>query len=178
MRLLKQYDFEYPVCIDLKDSLNALNHFPPNESFHTFLLDRTNKVVAIGNPILNPQIKELYLKIISGEDTISIAKTQVQTNLQVDKEMIDFGTFPWQQEQVAEFTITNTGKEPLVLIDVTTSCGCTSVDFPKAPIPAGEKAVMKVTYKADQPEYFNKTITVYCNATGSPFQLKVRGNAK
>lgn len=36
-------------------------------NFHTFLLDKDNKVLAIGNPIHNPKVKELYLKIIQGE---------------------------------------------------------------------------------------------------------------
>ena len=33
----------------------------------TFLLDRNNRVIAIGNPIYNPKVQELYLKIIKGE---------------------------------------------------------------------------------------------------------------
>lgn len=36
-------------------------------NFQTFLLDRNNRVIAIGNPIYNPKVKELYLKIIKGE---------------------------------------------------------------------------------------------------------------
>ncbi|MCS3168053.1 DUF1573 domain-containing protein [Bacteroides fragilis] len=35
-----------------------------------------------------------------------------------------------------------------------------------------------VTYKADHPEHFNKTITVYCNSSVSPLRLKIMGNAK
>lgn len=62
--LLKRYSFNHPVCIDEKDSLNILNHFPTDENFQTFLLDKDNKVLAIGNPIHNPKVKELYLKII------------------------------------------------------------------------------------------------------------------
>ena len=36
-------------------------------TFQTFLLNRNNKVLAIGNPIHNPKIRELYVKIIRGE---------------------------------------------------------------------------------------------------------------
>jgi hypothetical protein len=56
--------FDYPVYIDEKDELNRLNRFPPEEAFHTFLLDKDNKVIAIGNPVLNPDIEELYLNQI------------------------------------------------------------------------------------------------------------------
>ena len=62
--------------------------------------------------------------------------------------------------------------------DVITSCGCTKVDYTKKPILSGENIILKIKYKAEQPEHFNKTITVYCNAEGSPFHLKISGNAK
>lgn len=63
---LKKNGFDYPVCIDENDKLNRLNHFPSDMAFQTFLLDKDNKVLAMGNPILNPKIKELYLKLFVG----------------------------------------------------------------------------------------------------------------
>ena len=62
--LLCSQSFDIPVCIDRNDSLNKLNHFPSNAMLQTFLLDEHNKVLAIGNPMHNPKIKELYMNII------------------------------------------------------------------------------------------------------------------
>ncbi len=42
--------FTYPVCIDEKDDFNALNRFPGEMTFQSFLLNRENKVIAIGQP--------------------------------------------------------------------------------------------------------------------------------
>ena len=54
-------------------------------AFQTFLLDKDNKVLAMGNPILNPKIKELYLKIIRGNDIVSTAgKGITQTKVHID----------------------------------------------------------------------------------------------
>ncbi|WP_373726842.1 DUF1573 domain-containing protein, partial [Bacteroides heparinolyticus] len=36
----------------------------------------------------------------------------------------------------------------------------------------------EVSYKAEHPEHFNKTITVYCNAEISPLVLQINGDAK
>ncbi|MDR0538016.1 MAG: hypothetical protein LBH04_08270 [Tannerellaceae bacterium] len=58
--------FDHPICIDTNDELNKLNHFPLEESFHTFLLDKENKVIALGNPVLGDGIKNLYLNRIKG----------------------------------------------------------------------------------------------------------------
>lgn len=62
--------------------------------------------------------------------------------------------------------------------DVITSCGCTSVVYSREPVQPGKSLDLAVTYKADHPEHFNKTITVYCNVPDSPLQLKITGDAQ
>lgn len=174
---LKVNDFDYPVCIDLKDSLGILNNFPKDDAFNTFLLDKDNKVIAIGNPIHNPKIKELYMKIIQGQP-IREEKETIQTQVAMPETSFTFGDFPWQAAQTHSFEVKNTGNKPLVIQDVTTSCGCITVDFTKEPVQPGGAAVVTVTYKADRAEYFNKTITIYGNAEQLPMQLHVSGNAR
>ena len=66
LRYLTRRDgFTYPVCFDERDEINRLNQFPSIMDFQTFLLDKENKVVAMGNPVLNPNIKDLYLEVIT-----------------------------------------------------------------------------------------------------------------
>lgn len=64
---LRRSCFNYPVCIDEEDIFNKLNHFPTDSSFQTFLVDRENKILALGNPAKDSKVRELYLKIISEE---------------------------------------------------------------------------------------------------------------
>ena len=45
--ILMHENFKYPVCIDVNDSFNKLNHFPSDIAFQTFLLDKSNRIVAI-----------------------------------------------------------------------------------------------------------------------------------
>lgn len=175
--ILKRDNFNFPVCIDELDSLNKLNHFPTDMRFQTFLLDKDNKVLAIGNPVHNPKVKELYMKIILG-DKAPESKDKIKTTVAMETSLIDFGEFDWKEEQKATFKLKNTGAQPLVMLDVTTSCGCISANFPKEPVASGGEAEITVVYKADKPEHFNKTVTVYCNAENSPFTVKVIGVAK
>src|SRR5574344_3092207 len=65
--ITRRDNFEYPICIDVEDKFNSLNHFPDKMEFQTFLIDMNNKVVADGNPIHNPKVKELYCKILRGK---------------------------------------------------------------------------------------------------------------
>ena len=171
--------FTYPIYIDVADSLNRLNHFSSDERFQTLLLDKDNKVVAIGNPINNPKVKELYLKIIQGEKVAQEKETEViNTKVAIDKTSISLGRFNWQKEQKVTFTLKNTGNKPLVVQDINTSCGCTSVSYSKEPVQPGRELKLEVTYKAEHPEHFNKTITVYCNMESSPLVLKIMGDAE
>ena len=147
--------------------------------FQTFLLDRDNRVLAIGNPIHSSKVKELYLKIIQGDKVQPDNKKNIiQTEVSVDKTTMFLDHFDWHKEQHAKFILTNTGKELLMIYDVTTSCGCTEVAYSKEPTRPGTSVSLNVTYRAEHPERFDKSITVYCNATSSPLQLRVKGEAE
>lgn len=176
--LLRNSNFNSFVYIDEKDTLNRLNSFLNEEHFRTFLLDKNDKVLAIGNPIFNPKIKELYKNIISGKMVSSSEDKQPQTTVSFSRDKMDLGRFSWEEEKNTEFVISNVGNVPFVINDVVTSCGCTTVDYAKEPVRPGEDARLKVKYRAEHPEYFDKTITVYCNASGSPFRLRLTGNAE
>lgn len=176
LRYLTRRDgFSYPVCFDEKDELNRLNRFPTEMTFQTFLLDRDNRVVAIGNPVHNPKVKDLYLSLMTGKETSKTTGTT--TTVAVNQTTIDFGSFQKTEKQERSFVLTNTGNQLLVIQDVTTSCGCTKVEYSKEPVRPSGTLELKVIYEAEQAEHFNKAITVYCNAENSPLRLTVKGNA-
>lgn len=74
--LTRRDAFTYPVCFDREDAFNRVNRFPSEMALQTFLLDKDNRVVAIGNPVHNPQVKELYLNIIGGKRSASAETVQ------------------------------------------------------------------------------------------------------
>lgn len=168
--------FNYPVCFDVNDEFNNLNHFPGKMTFQTFLLNKENKVVAMGNPVHNPKVKELYLQVLRGDECVSVNKSM--TEVSIDKENLDFGSFPYTEKQERKFVLTNIGNNLLVIQDIVTSCGCTKVVYSKRPVGEGESLDVTVVYEAEKAEHFNKTVTVYCNANGSPLRLNVVGNAR
>lgn len=77
-----------------------------------------------------------------------------------------------------DFRFRNTGKQPLVVLHVKTSCHCTEASYPKRPVMSGEESFIRVTYNGNgrSPEYFNKTIEVHTNAGTRPVLLKIDGN--
>ena len=62
--LKKQNKFTYPIFYDYKNKIGKLNDFPKTPRFLTFLLDKNNKVVLLGNPIGNHHMWKLYKQIL------------------------------------------------------------------------------------------------------------------
>ena len=174
--LTRRDSFTYPVCFDEVDELNALNRFPSDMTFQTFLLDKDNKVVSVGNPVHNPKVKELYLKHImgSGNDSMETPKTSVELP-EAEK---DFGTIPLNEKREHVFKLVNTGNKPLVVYDVTTSCGCTKAEYGKEPVRPGDTLDLKVIYNAEDKGLFRKSLRVYCNVEESPLKLTVVGTVE
>ena len=100
--VLKQNRFDYPVCMDTEDTFNKVNKFPSQLNFQTFLLDKNNHVIAIGNPVHNYDVRELYIHLISGGidgDSLS----NMRTVIKIEKDMVDLGSFDWRREQHITF---------------------------------------------------------------------------
>lgn len=174
--IIRRDTFTHPVCLDVSDKFNILNHFPSERAFQTFLLNKKNKIIAIGNPILNPKVKELYLKILAGN--ISKTTTTSMTEVALDNLKLDFGSFMHSEIQERSFVLTNIGEVPLIIQDIITSCGCMKTKYVKKPIPPGEKLEITVIYEAEQAEYFSKTIAIHCNLKSSPIILRIVGNSE
>jgi hypothetical protein len=89
----------------------------------------------------------------------------------------DFGTFKEEAgRQTFNFEVTNTGNSPLVIQNIVASCGCTTPEWTKQPIPAGGNGVIAAIYDPkDRPGAFNKTLSVYTNSKPEVVVLVIKG---
>jgi hypothetical protein len=99
------------------------------------------------------------------------------TKMQLAEKEHDFGTFKEEAgRQTYDFVISNTGTQPLIIQNVVASCGCTTPDWTKQPIPAGGKGKVTAIYDPkDRPGAFNKTLTVYTNTQPETSVLTIKG---
>lgn len=170
--LLKRENFNYPVCLDLDDQLNKLNKFPVDINFQTFLLDKYNKVSVLGNPIHNTAVKDLYLKQITGKDYFN--KNIPKTTAEVIDTEIDFGTFYKSKIKETTIEIKNTGDNPLVIVDVSTTCGCTIATYDERPAKSGESLRVGIKMTPKDTGFFNETVTIKCN-TKQSYKIIIKG---
>lgn len=170
--ILKQDNFDRPVYIDRDSELDKLNHFPQNITFQTFLLDKDNKVVVIGNPIHNLAVKDLYLKQITG---IQNKETLTVTTLEPEKTEYDLGTVLNGTTKEQTITIRNVGTNVFKLKGFTTSCDCTEATCEWKELQPGESGIITVSYKAEQPGDFLRTVDISGNIPNKSLTLSFIG---
>ncbi len=90
----------------------------------------------------------------------------------------DYGQI-WQgADGKYSFKFKNTGKEPLIIQNVQSSCGCTVPKKPNQPILPGESAEITVAYDTHRIGFFQKTLTVVSNADNASVVLTIKGEVK
>lgn len=96
--------------------------------------------------------------------------------IKFEKELIDYGEIKQGADGNRVFKFKNTGNKPLLIQDVTTTCGCTIPEYPKTAIAPGATGEIKVHYDTKRLNSFSKTITVMSNAveTGRVI-LRIKG---
>ena len=99
-------------------------------------------------------------------------------HIQFENTKHNFGTFTQNGDGEWEFKFTNTGKEPLIIQNVRSSCGCTIAQKPSKPILPGETESIKVRYDTRRIGVFHKTITITSNADNASVVLEIRGEIK
>ncbi|HQI46110.1 MAG TPA: DUF1573 domain-containing protein [Bacteroidales bacterium] len=111
--------------------------------------------------------------------TGSPSEGQVNESMAVitfNKLVHDYGTITKDADGNCEFTFTNTGKEPLILSKVNTTCGCTVPEWPKEPILPGKTGTIKVNYtKTNIIGNISKQVTVISNAKNGNIVLSLKG---
>lgn len=92
-----------------------------------------------------------------------------------EKTVHNFGSVAKNADCSTEFVFKNTGKSPLIISNVETSCDCTSPKWPKDPIMPGKTASITVAYDTKKTGIFNKTVTITSNAVTNKVELTIQG---
>ncbi|MCK5846573.1 MAG: DUF1573 domain-containing protein [Bacteroidales bacterium] len=96
-------------------------------------------------------------------------------HIKFDNTSFDFGKIQQNGDGNYSFKFENTGKEPLIIQNVRSSCGCTVAKRPTAPILPGESSEISVKYDTRRIGRFHKNITITSNADNKSVILHVKG---
>lgn len=95
--------------------------------------------------------------------------------ISLPSDTVNCGQVEFRHPIKAEFKMKNSGDKPLLINNVKTSCGCTTVSYPSAAIAPGKTFSVSAVYDAKTMGHFQKEIGIYSNASDKPLLLTVRG---
>lgn len=111
----------------------------------------------------------------SGEKAAESATTHAGTDstkgtavMTFEKMTHDFGRIVEGEKVEYSFKFTNTGDKDLIILNATSSCGCTVPEWPKEPVKPGASGYMKVIFDSHGKDgYTEKAIQIQANTNPS-----------
>ncbi|RYD52263.1 MAG: DUF1573 domain-containing protein [Sphingobacteriales bacterium] len=97
------------------------------------------------------------------------------------EEVHDFGSVKEGPQAEHVFAFKNTGKSPLIIQNVSASCGCTTPEWSKEPIAPGKSGKITVRYNTQgRVGPIDKAVYIQSNALlpegkGDRYELKIKG---
>ncbi|MBP0904443.1 DUF1573 domain-containing protein [Mariniflexile gromovii] len=120
-------------------------------------------------------MKKLFTILFIGLVSLAINAQDKVAKIEFKTDTVDYGTIEKGSNGVRVFEFTNTGNAPLIISNVTSSCGCTIPKKPEGPILPGKTGEIEVKYDTNRVNPIRKTITVISNAETPTVALKIKG---
>lgn len=138
--------------------------------------DQAAKIQALEDKIAQLENNNTAVTPVNAQTTTS-ADPGTLGQFQFAEEEFDFGNI--NEGQVIEhiFNFTNNGQAPLVISNITASCGCTSPEWTKTPVNPGEKGFVKVVFNsAAKSGAQAPTVTIQANTNPTVSRLRMKGS--
>lgn len=119
-------------------------------------------------------MKHLFYVLLFLTTTV---QAQQSRPLQFREEIHDFGYIDQNSgPAVYQFDFTNISNRPIHILGVQASCGCTTPDWTKEPIPPGKNGFIQASFNPKgRPGFFNKSLTVTTDFDSNPLILQIKG---
>ena len=132
-----------------------------------------DRKVGIGHG--NLAVRDLYLKQITG---MQYQEALPKTTLETDKAEYDLGTVKEGTTKKQTVTVRNTGTSVFKLKGFTTSCDCTEATCDWKELQPGESGTVTVSYEAEQPGDFYRTVEIYGNIPNNSLMVSFIGTVQ
>jgi len=127
-------------------------------------------------PTTTPDVNAISNAANKPEPSTSQAPTDTskQTTIEwLDGTNRDFGSIKHGEPLDVSFRFKNTGNKPLIISNVSASCGCTIPEIPKKPYAPGETGVIRATFDSNKGQigHNSKQVTVFSNTNPEAMTL-------
>ncbi len=111
--------------------------------------------------------------------TDSLSNAEKSGTIEFAETAYDFGTVKEGTVVDHVFMFKNTGKAPVILSQVSASCGCTTPDYTREPILPGKEGEIKVSFNSQgQVGKQQKIVTISSNASNKVTTVQIKGTVE
>lgn len=111
-----------------------------------------------------------------GKDGTADLQEKIPVLVLLDSATYQFGEIKEGDIVEHSFKFKNGGQFPLIINNVTASCGCTIPEWPREPIAPNQESSIEVRFNSKgKPGQQVKTITVYANTQPAYSELRLQG---
>lgn len=107
--------------------------------------------------------------------TSIFAQQRVDGVVKFEKSSFDFGKIKRGKPVTCDFSFQNISSKPIAILQVQTSCGCTTPHYPQVPIMPSKSDKINVGYDANTVGVFRKTIFVQISGVPEIKELIIKG---
>lgn len=126
---------------------------------------------------LNPQANTTSATATDPTAMTSETPSGPTTTVVFSEERFNFGTVAAGEKVQHNFKIKNTGKEPLIISNASSSCGCTVPEWPKEPIAPGKSGEIQVVFDSNgKSGAQSKRVTIVANTNPPESFLYLEGD--
>lgn len=172
IQLLRMGNFSHPVVIDTEGEFVKYNEMPVGSAYRTFLLDNSNRILALGDPVTNPKIKDLYKKIMT-DNKIEDSGDKVSL---VNKPVRNIGLINKGDSVKVSFSMFNRDSVTYHIQDIIPSCDCVAVETESSVLVPGGRNDIRFKFATDfVGSTFSKHIDIFYEENETPERLTVYG---
>lgn len=129
--------------------------------------------------------KKIFIVFLIAFFTSLLTTLFAQPIFQFKEEVFDFGIVEEGTKVSHSFEFTNVGDEPLTILRVNTTCGCTTPEWTKEAIAPGEKGKIDIIFdstgrpgKTVRPVYIQSNAQQQEGKPGARYELELVGEVK
>ena len=132
--------------------------------------EKSLEEIKSDGPIRNSDIIRNPVSANEPVDTVNVAK------IAFEQETFDFGEVDEGAVVQHTFNFVNTGKAPLLISSARSTCGCTVPEWPKEPVPPGERGQIEVKFNTQgKKNKQTKPVTIVANTYPATSKVFLQG---
>ena len=170
--LIKKFKFSYPIAYDPYNRMGTLNRFLEDGRLQTFLIDRNNTVVAIGNPLETKDMEDFYLHTFFSSDEGSHDPDYRDTY------EFDFGKINPGQLVSHDFNLKNNTDDTIKVMDMVTSCECINTSVSQKVIPPKTDFRVSINFQDTVRGDFFRSASLLLDSNKPEIRFEVSGVIK